>query len=167
MRILQRYIWSFGLATLMVAALSACDSKKNANNAAPIDNEEELAVAAPDTKPDADEADFDDEEEVEMTAEERERYENEVWPYLGGTYAFGDSDHYYAVDVSLDDDTKCTLYMGEELTLQGTIDRDTGFITAIDSVGDVAFKGAVYAGGNLLKGTLYGKPFRAEGLCGL
>lgn len=176
MRTLQRYIWSLGLATLMVVALSACDSKKNANNAAPTDAEDEELVEAdpaadPATEPaaaiDDDEADYDDEEEYEMTAEERERYENEVWPYLGGTYAFGNGDRYYAVEVSLDDNTKCTLHMGEDLTLDGTIDRETGFITATDSVGDVAFKGAVYAGGNLLKGTLYGKPFRAEGLCGL
>ena len=157
---------------MMVAALGACDNKKNAKNAAPIDEEEELVEAAPDTERDADatideDEEYYDNEEVEMTAEERERFESEVWPYLGGTYAFGDSDHYYVVDVSLEDDTKCTLSMGEGLTLEGTIDRDTGFITGIDSVGDVAFKGALYAGGNLLKGTLYGKPFRAEGLCGL
>ena len=162
----------------MVAALSACDNKKNANNAAPIDDEEEeLAVAAPDTKPDAepdaDEADFDDEEEVELTAEERERYENEVWPYLGGTYAFGDGDgHNVIVDVDLDDCQneeevlRCTLTIADE-AFAGTIDTHTGCITCRDNNGNEVFQGYMFNGGNLLRGCLNGKPVRYEGLCGL
>ncbi len=161
-------------------AFMACDSKKgtSADNAEEettanelVEEKSEAAASldAPDADEDALEEDeaLGDEEEVEMTPEEREAYENEVWPYLGGTYAFRNGEQYCALDVSLDEENRATLSIGEDVSIYCTIDPKTGFITGVDDEGKEVFRGAVYAGGNLLKGTLYGKPICYEGLCGL
>ena len=88
---MNRLIWNLGLAAMCMAAFSACDSKKTAKNAEPIDEEEaELVMADTDAERDVDATfaddevddyyDDGDEDERELTPEERERYENEVWP---------------------------------------------------------------------------------------
>lgn len=117
-----------------------------------------------------------DSEEPEVDAEDVEDLSNiqeyagedEVWTSLGGLYSFiGDEpESIVGLDVDVEDDTKCTLLIGEE-SYKGRIENGTGRITAYDSKGDVVFVGAVYAGGNLLKGQLRGKPVRYEGACGL
>ena len=182
MKRLLHFLWCFVLSLTCIAVLNACDNKKT-QKYNDFDEDEELVEDEfdeddeddedIDTREDVDdeEEDVDEDEDFDeddmMTPEELEAYENEVWKSLGGTYAFSDGETYCAVDVSLDDDTKCKIYMGSDVNLHGTIDPETGFITGVDDDGKVAFKGAVYAGGNLLKGTLYGKPVRFNGMGGL
>ena len=108
----------------------------------------------------------DAEECEEDSTSQDSAYENEVWPYLGGTYAFGDEDGDYAyLEVDLEDDSNCTLSIKGK-NYKGKIAED-GRITAYTGSGQVAFVGYVYAGGNLLKGKLFGKDIRYNGLCGL
>ena len=58
------------------------------------------------------------------------------------------------------------LYVGEG-KYSATIDPKTALVTAFDENGKKVFEGYVTKGGNMLRGTLFGKKVKFEGLCGL
>ena len=173
---MKKTVWLMGFALLGMVVLGACSEKK-ASKTVEFDDEELIDNDA-EADDDEDVADFDEEladgddpgdyedEERPMTPEEREAYENEVWTALGGTYMFSDGETMAVLDVVIEDDTRAKLTIGDE-EFYATIDENTGLILAFDDENHQIFDGFVYAGGNLLKGELRGKPVRYDGMGGL
>lgn len=179
MKNMKKTIWLMGLVLLGATVLSACNDKK-ASRHVDLDDEDDTELVE-DNDEELDKSDKTSDEVSEEAAAESGclplnaliAEEGEVWPHLGGTYAFGDGDgHNVIVDVDLDDCQneeevlRCTLTIADE-AFAGTIDTHTGCITCRDNNGNEVFQGYMFNGGNLLRGCLNGKPVRYEGLCGL
>ena len=163
-----------GLAVTGLLVLVACSDKKvkAAKADSPMTQEEVVqagtvdSVAVPEpVKVEKEKTDMDGENE-DMS--QTEAYEYEVWPHLGGTYSFGDADGGMVVlDVGINEDEGTNfLYVGEG-KYSATIDPKTALVTAFDENGKKVFEGYVTKGGNMLRGTLFGKKVKFEGLCGL
>ena len=162
------------LAVTGLLVLVACSDKKVKEDKAdsPMTKEEMVqagtvdSVAVPEpVKAEKEKTDMDGENE-DMS--QTDAYENEVWPHLGGTYSFGDADGRMVVlDVGINEDEGTNfLYVGEG-KYSATIDPKTALVTAFDENGKKIFEGYVTKGGNMLRGTLFGKKVKFEGLCGL
>ena len=163
-----------GLAVTGLLVLVACSDKKVKEDKAdsPMTKEKVVqagtvdSVAVPEpVKVEKEKTDMDGENE-DMS--QTDAYENEVWPHLGGTYSFGDADGGMVVlDVGINEDEGTNfLYVGEG-KYSATIDPKTALVTAFDENGKKVFEGYVTKGGNMLRGTLFGKKVKFEGLCGL
>ena len=101
--------------------------------------------------------------EEQIDEEDSNDWENEVWTALGGTYCFFGDGRQYAVEFPLEENkTSATLYFGEE-ELEASLNPQTGLLVACDDEGNEVFRGAIYAGGNLLKGTYRGRHLEVWG----
>ena len=114
----------------------------------------------------ADEDDMD--AETELTPEQLEAYENEVWTSLGGLYGFvGEGYEWVGLETGIsEDDEKWLSLSGEDDNYPVTIDYKTGNIKAYDDDGNLVFEGYCTKGGNMLRGKLWGKDVKFEGACG-
>jgi hypothetical protein len=156
-------IWTLAFALVCLLAFTACNEKKTGANEATEENETvtETKEGSEDT---AKVEIIDEEEAITENEGDADDWENEVWTYFGGTYIFfGDGDQ-YSVDFPLGEDEHhwATLYIrGEEF--KADVNPKTGLITACDDDGKEVFRGAIYAGGNLLKGTYRGEQIKVWG----
>ena len=115
----------------------------------------------------ADEDDMD--AETELTPEQLEAYENEVWTSLGGLYGFvGEGYEWVGLETGIsEDDEKWLSLSGEDDNYPVTIDYKTGNIKAYDDDGNLVFDGYCTKGGNMLRGKLRGRDVKFEGACGM
>ena len=152
--------WTLGIALICLLAFTACNEKKTATTDATDENTTVLE-AKDSTKAEILE---EDDEPIAESDEEGNDWENEVWTCFGGTYFFFGDGQSYVVDFPLGQDvtTTATLAFGDE-ELQADVNAKTGLITASDAQGKEVFRGAIYAGGNLLKGTYRGKHIEVWG----
>ena len=173
---------------LMLLVLSACNSKKDSKSKDDDDDRTEQKAAEDEeedalTEVTAQAGDYMDEQapvdslsgeellDKEEAKEAESDYDNEVWPYIGGTYPFSDGTTNVIVETVPGDDKALTInfftddsddgdkYNGEH--------NAEGRIRAYDDDGQLVFEGYLYRGGNLLKGTYKGKPVRYNGMGGL
>lgn len=165
--------WMWCLVALGLMTMGSCQEKKV--NKTEVDAEEETEQAEEgkdgedmDEKTaefnEADETDMD--EEVELTPEQLEAYENEVWTSLGGLYGFvGEGYEWIGLETGIsEDDEKWLSLAGEQYPVK--IDYKTGLIRAYDDSGKLVFEGYCTMGGNMLRGKLWGKDVKFEGACG-
>ena len=154
-------IWTLGIALMCLLAFTACHEKKAATSNDATDENETVFEAEDSAKTEIIE---DDEDSIAESDADGEGWENEVWTTFGGTYFFFGDGQQYAVEFPLGEDviTWATLYVGDE-ELQADVNAKTGLITACDEDGKEVFRGAIYAGGNLLKGTYRGKHIEVWG----
>ncbi|MBQ0047243.1 MAG: hypothetical protein KBT33_06970 [Prevotellaceae bacterium] len=123
---------------------SAMDSLANdsaANIEASIEDEDSLQ---------AEEAAEEDAMDIEYATEE----DGDVWTLISGTYFFWDSENSQSITVSSFKGEN-SMTMGED-EYSITIDN-SGEIVARNDNGKVVFYGAMYDGGNTLRGVLKGK----------
>ena len=173
----MRLAWGLVLMSLLV--LGACsdkrvkedktDSQETKEEMVQADRNDSVAVSNLPVaeKEKADKEDMNGENE-DMSQKASDAYENEVWPHLGGTYSFGDANGGMVVlDVGINEDEGTNFLCVGEGKYSATIDPETALITAFDENGKKVFEGYVTKGGNMLKGTLFGKKVKFEGLCGL
>ena len=157
-------IWTLAIALICLLAFTACNEKKAATSDDATEGNETVLEAEEATNEDNDKDEVIDEEEpFEESDEEGDGWENEVWTAFGGTYIFFGDGEQYAVDFPLGEDKEsATLYIrGEEY--EANVNPKTGLITACDDKGNEVFRGAIYAGGNLLKGTYRGEHIEVWG----
>ena len=154
-------IWTLGIVLMCLLAFTACNEKKTATSNDATDENETVFEAEDSAKTEIIE---DDEDSIAESDADGEGWENEVWTTFGGTYFFFGDGQQYAVEFPLGEDviTWATLYVGDE-ELQADVNAKTGLITACDEDGKEVFRGAIYAGGNLLKGTYRGKHIEVWG----
>ena len=154
-------IWTLGIVLMCLLAFTACNEKKAATSNDATDENETVLEAEDSAKTEIIE---DDEDSIAESDADGEGWENEVWTTFGGTYFFFGDGQQYAVEFPLGEDviTWATLYVGDE-ELQADVNAKTGLITACDEDGKEVFRGAIYAGGNLLKGTYRGKHIEVWG----
>ena len=164
------------LAVTGLLVLVACSDKKVKENKADSSMiKEEMVQAGTVDSVAVSEPEKEEKEETDMNGEDEDlsqkasdSYENEVWPHLGGTYSFGDANGGMVVlDVGINEDEGTNFLCVGEGKYSATIDPETALITAFDENGKKVFEGYVTKGGNMLKGTLFGKKVKFEGLCGL
>ncbi len=165
-----------GLAVMSLLVLGACSDKKVKEDKAdaPVTKEEMVqagtidSVAVPEpVKVEEENTDMNGEKE-DLSQKASDAYENEVWPHLSGTYSFGDANGGIVVlDVGINEDKGTNFLRVGEREYSATIDPKTALITAFDENGKKVFEGYATKGGNMLKGTLFGKKVKFEGLCGL
>lgn len=96
----------------------------------------------------------------------RKQRTEEVWTHLSGMYAFTNGTNYFSIEFDGPDDIIVRASVDDE-DCTGDYDKKTHLITLRNQQGEVIFTGKIYRGGNLLKGTLRGKPVKAENPCGL
>ena len=92
----------------------------------------------------------------------------QVWTTFGGTYIFMDKDHQVSISFTLDGDEDVLESVSlDDEKVTGVYNKETHEFTFYDERGVTIFKGKVYDGGNLLKGTLRGKKIELRNPCGL
>ena len=138
---------------MCLLAFTACNERKTSTTEVADDNDTVLAANK-----------VSEEEAITETDDEGDGWENEVWTAFGGTYFFFGDGEQYIVDFPLGEDVihSATLAFGDE-ELTADVNPKTGLITACDEEGKEVFRGAIYAGGNLLKGTYRGKQIKVWG----
>ena len=153
-----------GLALLCLLAIAACDNKKG-NKVIDEDNDLQEIVddeydAEADNDEDAPDADvLADGDDVDGDAS----WEEEVWTTFGGTYFFWSDGGSIVLDFPLMDEVRPVKFTYGDDEYEATVNEETGLIIATDDDGNEVFRGAVYAGGNLLKGTYKGEEVKAWG----
>lgn len=152
--------WTLGIALICLLAFTACNEKKTATTDATDENTTVLEAKDSTKAEILEEGD----EPIAESDEEGNDWENEVWTCFAGTYFFFGDGQSYVVDFPLGQDvtTTATLAFGDE-ELEADVNAKTGLITACDDQGKEVFRGAIYAGGNLLKGTYRGKHIEVWG----
>lgn len=152
--------WTLGIALICLLAFTACNEKNTATTDATDENTTVLEAKDSTKAEILEEGD----EPIAESDEEGNDWENEVWTCFGGTYFFFGDGQSYVVDFPLGQDvtTTATLAFGDE-ELEADVNAKTGLITACDDQGKEVFRGAIYAGGNLLKGTYRGKHIEVWG----
>ena len=156
---------TLGIALICLLAFTACNEKKASTTDDATDENEAVLETEEATNEDNDKAEvIDEEDEIAEGDEVSDDWENEVWTCFGGTYFFFGDGQSYVVDFPLGQDvtTTATLAFGDE-ELQADVNAKTGLITACDAQGKEVFRGAIYAGGNLLKGTYRGQHIEVWG----
>ena len=156
--------WTLVIALICMLAFTACNEKKTGTNETA---EESETVIETDEGSDEDSAtaEIDGEEAISESDDEGsdDEWENEVWTSFGGTYFFFGDGEQYVVDFPLGEehDWATLSIRGEQF--KADVNPKTGLITACDDAGKEVFRGAIYAGGNLLKGTYRGEQIKAWG----
>lgn len=156
-------IWTFAIALMCLRTLTACNEKKTETTEVSEVNDTTLETKKMSEEDHPKTEILDEEEAIAEIDDDGDDWENEVWTALGGTYCFFGDGEQYAVDFPVGEDRSCvTLYIrGEEY--QAEVNRDNGLITAYDDNRKEVFRGAIYAGGNLLKGTYRGEQIKVWG----
>ena len=144
----MKKILTIALGAMAIAAVSA-GCKSSGNNGGETEIKDTVTVAQA-----ADPA-FDE----EIAPDEGQ----EVWKSFGGTYFFWNNGEQVVLDFPLPQEGGVTMFHCGELSLEATVDPQTGKIVAKDDDGRVMFKGYVYDGGNTIRGILTGEPFEAFG----
>ena len=152
---------TLGIALICLLAFTACNEKKAVTTDDATDENESVLETSDSTTTEITE---DSDEPIADSDEDSDDWENEVWTCFGGTYFFFGDGQSYVVDFPLGQDvtTTATLAFGDE-ELQADVNAKTGLITACDAQGKEVFRGAIYAGGNLLKGTYRGQHIEVWG----
>ena len=152
---------TLGIALICLLAFTACNEKKAATTDDATDENETVLETSDSITTEITE---DSEEPIADSDEDSDDWENEVWTCFGGTYFFFGDGQSYVVDFPLGQDvtTNATLAFGDE-ELEADVNAKTGLITACDAQGKEVFRGAIYAGGNLLKGTYRGQHIEVWG----
>jgi hypothetical protein len=153
-------IWILGIALVCILAFTACNEKKAGTNTEVAEEADSLVQTQENNEVDSLVAETSEEQ---IDEEDSNDWENEVWTTLGGTYCFFGDGRQYAVEFPLEENkTSATLYFGEE-ELEASLNPQTGLLVACDDEGNEVFRGAIYAGGNLLKGTYRGRHLEVWG----
>lgn len=166
----MNFLWC--LAMLGLLTMGSCQDKKEkktetkAEQAEEQKESEDEGQTATFDEPADEPVDDEIDEEAELTPEQLEAYENEVWKSLGGLYGFvGEGYEWIGLETGIsEDDEKWLSLAGEQYPVK--IDYETGLIRAYDDSGKLVFEGYCTKGGNMLRGKLWGKDVKFEGACG-
>ncbi|MBR3100619.1 MAG: hypothetical protein IKH19_02570 [Muribaculaceae bacterium] len=90
----------------------------------------------------------------------------QVWTALGGFYYFVNDEHSVSIDFGIGEEPIVENAYVDSETCSGTYDVKTHLIELTNESGEKIFEGKIYDGGNLLKGTLHGKPVALRTACG-
>ena len=94
-------------------------------------------------------------------------HNNQVWTHLGGQYNFSDANLFIVIGFSVEEDGVIETADINGNAYQGHYDKRTHLITFTDDNGKVVLRGKIYDGGNLFKGTVFGRKREARNPCGL
>jgi len=169
---MKRVLINLSLMVCCLLAIAACDNKKgnkvideegNARELVDDDYDDSDADEdAPDTDVDF-EADGDDVEADGDDVDGDASWEDEVWTTFGGTYFFFGDGQSLVLEFPLINEEGPVKLSYDDGEYEATVNEETGLIVAHDDAGKEVFRGAVYAGGNLIKGTFKGQEIKLWG----